>query len=396
MKIVFLMPQSFPYGIAYSSRAQNFCRALLSKGHEVDIICDYLSDERYKLQDNIGKFEDTRFFYLHEKRNKTDRVLVPSQISHALEKYIQTEQPDLIISSSAYDRFPKILKVARRYKIPIILESCEKYDASNWRFGKLDYRYFQFHRCWNRFYPKVDGVIVISRFLDNFYKSCNLKTLRVPTILDIQNTESRLACTDMPQVTFCFAGTLGGGKDRLAEFILAMHEVETNEKRTPILNIYGPSRQQVENQLGDKSKVLEALGNRVNFFGRISQEKVAAAVRASDFSLVLRPVRESSNAGFPTKLAESMAVGTPVIANLTGDVGLYVEDGHNGIICETESLANVSCTLKRVLNLSNIELESMRSAARRKAVESFDFRAYAEQLNVFIHDVVNGGSRDGI
>ena len=200
----------------------------------------------------------------------------------------------------------------------------------------------------------------------------------------------------MPQVTFCFAGTLGGGKDRLAEFILAMHEVETNEKRTPILNIYGPSRQQVENQLGDKSKVLEALGNRVNFFGRISQEKVAAAVRASDFSLVLRPVRESSNAGFPTKLAESMAVGTPVIANLTGDVGLYVEDGHNGIICETESLADVSCTLKRVLNLSNTELESMRSAARRKAVESFDFRAYAEQLNVFIHDVVNGGSRDGI
>lgn len=396
MKIVFLMPQSFPYGIAYSSRVQNFCRALLSTGHKVDVICDYLSDKRYKVQDNIGKYEDYRFFYLHERKQKIDRFLVSYQISRALVKYIESEHPDLIISSSAYDRFPSILKIARKYKIPIILESCEKYDASNWRFKKLDYRYFQFHRCWNRFYSQVDGVIAISRFLENYYKKHNLIILRVPTILDIKNTDSRLVCADKSKLTFCFAGTLGGGKDRLAEFILAMHEVGNSEKRIPVLNVYGPSKEEVAIQLRDKKEVLDSLGDRVNFFGRISQEKVPEVIRSSDFSLVLRPIRESSNAGFPTKLAESMAVGTPVIANLTGDIGLYLEDGYNGVICKTESLADVSCALRRILNLSNKELESMRSAARKKALESFDFRAYAEKLDDFIHDVVDGGLRNGI
>ena len=391
MKIVFLMPQSFPYGIAYSSRVQNFCSALSSTGHTVDIMCDYLSDAQYKIQSHIGEFKNTRFFFLHENRKKIDRFLVPSQISYSLEKYIRREQPDLVISSSAYDRFPNILKITRKYKVPIILESCEKYDASNWRFKKLDYRYFQFHRCWKYFYPQVDGVIAISRLLENYYKACQLKVLRVPTILDVKNTESRVKYRDTPQVVFCFAGTLGGGKDRLAEFILAMDEVGTSEKRVPILNIYGPSKEQVEKQLGDKRDVLHALGYRVNFFGRIPQEKVAAVVRDSDFSLVLRPMRESSNAGFPTKLAESMAVGTPVLANLTGDIGLYVKDGYNGMVCKTGSQSDVSCTLRRILHLNGTKLEAMRTAARKEAAISFDFREYAENLNMFIHDVVNGG-----
>ena len=396
MKIVFLMPQSFPYGIAYSSRAQNFSRALSELGYDVDVVCDYLSDNKYRIHDNIGRFENTRIYEIVPKKSKLDRFLTRPRLSSFLENYIQSEHPDLIISSSAYDRFPCVLHAARKYRIPIILESCEKYDSTNWRFGKADYRYHQFHSCWKWYYPKVDGVIAISRFLENYYSEQGLRTLRIPTILDVEKTESRTKCNHTEQRTFVFAGTLGGGKDKLVEFIRAMYEVRNSENCIPILNIYGPSNEQVEEQLGKYREITDSLKDQINFFGRIPQSQVANAVRQADFSLVIRPNRESSNAGFPTKLAESMAVGTPVFANKTGDIGVYVEDNINGLIADSDSEQDILKTLRRALKMSTDELEMMRMSARKVAIESFDYRGYESKLNQFVMDVINGGNRNGI
>lgn len=396
MKIVFLMPQSFPYGIAYSSRAQNFCRAFAMMGHNVDIICDYLSDKNYEVHDNIGQFENTRIFFLNQKKSNMDRFTVKKKLSLVLEQYINFNHPDLIISSSAYDRFPCVLHVARKYQIPIILESCEKYDSTNWRFGKLDYRYYQFHNCWNRYYPKVDAVITISRFLESYYAKYNLKTLRIPTILDVEKTSFRIKCEDSKQRIFVFAGTLGGGKDRLVEFIQAMFEVRNDEKYTPILRIYGPTREQVEEQLGKNRVILEQLNTNIEFYGRIPQSQVAYAVQNGDYSLIIRPVRESSNAGFPTKLAESMAVGTPVFANLTGDIGLYVKDGVNGLIANSDSKADIVTILRKALRINKCELEKMRIMARQTAVGYFDYRSYGSKLGQFILDIKEGGKVSGI
>lgn len=396
MKIVFLISQSFPFGTAYASRAQNFCKAFLQTKHNIDVICDYLSDEQYRNYNNVGQFENIRIFYLAKKRKKLDRFMVPIKYSRLLEWYIITEKPDLIITRSAYDRFPYILKMAQKNSIPIILESCEKYDVSNWRFGKLDYRYYQFQCCWNKYYSKVDGVIAISRLLQKHYANYNLKTIRIPTILDVQNSEYRIECNNSSQRVFTFAGTLGGGKDRLAEFIQAMYDIGKNTEVIPILNIYGPSREQVEKQLGEEKDILKKLEDRINFFGKIPQEKVPAVVRKSDFSIILRPVRESSNAGFPTKLAESMAVGTPVFTNITGDIGLYVKDAYNGVITQSEKKKDIVERLKYILNMNEKEIIMMRNAARRTAIDSFDFRSYEEGLHQFICDIINGGEKNVI
>ena len=86
MKIVFLMPQSFPYGIAYSSRAQNFSRALSELGYNVDVVCDYLSDNKYRIHDNIGRFENTRIYEIVPKKSKLDRFLTRPRLSSFLEK----------------------------------------------------------------------------------------------------------------------------------------------------------------------------------------------------------------------------------------------------------------------------------------------------------------------
>ena len=396
MKIAFFMPQSFPYGIAYSSRAQNFCRALSEVGHDVDLICDYLSDEACQTSPGRGQFEHTGIFYLREKKRTSDRFTVKPCLAAFLEKYLRAERPDVILSSSAYDRFPVVLRAAEKHGIPLILESCEKYDASNWRFGKRDPRYYQFRFCWKWAYPKADGVIAISRFLEEHYSRCGRKTLRIPTILDVGGTPARTECAERNERVFAFAGRLGGGKDRLAEFIRAMRALGSGEGRLPVLRVYGPTREEVEKQLGEDGRLLEELQGQIRFFGRIPQQQVADAVRACDFSLVLRPERESSDAGFPTKLAESMAVGTPVLANRTGDIGLYVQDGRSGLLAASHQEEDILPALRRACRMSPQELAQMRRAARETAEGSFDYRAYEAGLSRFITEIKNGGKENGI
>ena len=62
-----------------------------------------------------------------------------------------------------------------------------------------------------------------------------------------------------------------------------------------------------------------------------------ARVAASDFTILLRPVSRFSLAGFPTKLAESMACGVPIIGNLTSNIGDYVHKGVEGVLVANET-----------------------------------------------------------
>ena len=149
----------------------------------------------------------------------------------------------------------------------------------------------------------------------------------------------------------------------------------------------------MKKQLGENQKIVESLKRQINFFGRIPQDQVAEAVRQADFSLVIRPNRESSNAGFPTKLAESMAVATPIFANLTGDIGLYVKNGINGLVSASDSQQDVVKTLRRALKMQADELEAMRISARKTALQAFDYRAYKQNLNEFISNVMHGGKQ---
>jgi glycosyltransferase involved in cell wall biosynthesis len=73
-----------------------------------------------------------------------------------------------------------------------------------------------------------------------------------------------------------------------------------------------------------------------------------------------------------------------VIANLTGDLGLYLHDETNGLVCSDYSVGALSETLRRALLLTPGERGSMREAARRQAEQSFDFRAYGSQLSSFL------------
>lgn len=390
MKILYTLSSRFPFGRAYASRALNLCRALRDAGHEIFVFCDYLSEEVLREQGVQAVFEGikiyTTYLSLDGIRSLKRSLLIGRDAIDALDRALSEIRFDLILSSSTSDRFSGVYRLARKYGIPIVLEICEWFDVYSWTYGKWDPRHWQCQRCWRRYYPQVDGVIAISRLLETTFEKMGLPVIRIPTVLDIQTMDARLDAESDP-VKLLFAGDISTGKDRLIEVIQAVSG--KNYARPVTLDVYGPSVKEVAAQSDGafSEAMLQELEN-VKIHGFRPQGEIHARCMESDLGLILRPNRRSSNAGFPTKLAEYLAAGTPVIANDTGDITMYLKDGYNGFVLKDIQPNTIMELLQKIAQLPTAELSVMRENARRTAEGAFDYRLYQDELNHFLLEVI--------
>ena len=125
------------------------------------------------------------------------------------------------------------------------------------------------------------------------------------------------------------------------------------------------------------------------FLGRIPQDMVPAYYQIADFSAIIREPTRKNMAGFPTKMAESMAAGCPVIASVFSDMTDYIEDGKNGIIVSDYSVEAIKEGMKRILTLSSNQINDMKLYAKRCGESRFDYRNYIDKVNSFIMKLSN-------
>ena len=78
-----------------------------------------------------------------------------------------------------------------------------------------------------------------------------------------------------------------------------------------------------------------------------------------------------------------------MIANNTGDISKYIENGKNGFIVD-DNWKDIKRCLDRVVCLTIGEQKRMRTSARKVAENSFDFRKYDIQIESFLSEVVGG------
>ncbi|MET0417391.1 MAG: glycosyltransferase, partial [Actinoplanes sp.] len=113
---------------------------------------------------------------------------------------------------------------------------------------------------------------------------------------------------------------------------------------------------------------------------------VAGALQGADFTVLVRRPERAADAGFSTKFCESLASGTPVIANLTSDMSRYLRPNLEGLVCRDHTVDGVTEAFRAAARLSDAQRALMRQAARSQALESFDYRAYAEPLGRFLRN----------
>ena len=375
MNILFVVVVPFPFGDASSIRAYYLCKLIAMAGHSIHVISDYPSRITIDTPISFCTFEDAASKYKNGS--------IVSKCIRAVDNYIKKNNIDIIILNARYDRFNKIIKIAKQRNIKIIVESCEWYDSTSFKLGKLDPRYWLNEKMIRWDFKKADGFISISELLNNHNKCLGKISVRIPTILDVQHVQWNNN-NEHSKLTLVYAGSLGKSKELLGPIIRVFERNEQIRHRV-VFHIYGPSWEDVGRNIGSQ-ELLKRVENCIIIHGYVPQNQVQDIMRNADYLFFMRPQRRSSNAGFPTKLGESMSVGTPIITNNTGDISKYVHSGENGFLISSNRDCDVEEILMKVINLSPKYRIEMRKRARETAEISFDYRCYLNVIRMLLDD----------
>lgn len=377
-----LVDSYFPTGVAISSRMLNFCRLFRDAGYKVHVITAHS-----KGNESVGKIYEldgiTYEVVTNKHTNTIESFMGTKGYIKRVKQYLEANSQDFVFMTSSVGLFRRLSRLIKKNHTKCIVEQCEWLDLSTYKFGKLDIRYLNAEYFRREGAKRIDGIISISRLLDKHFNSHGVKSIRIPTILDVLNTPYSENLVQRNIIHVVFAGSLGGSKELMYPIIEALAKND-QFRRTIVFDIYGPSEEQLLTNIGYNQELLKMTGTSVVFHGRIPQEQIPEVYSKSDYLIFVRPQRNSSDAGFPTKFAESMAVGTPVITNDTGDIGLYLRNAINGFMLSDNTTEAICECFNRIVSLDREEYVKMRKAARKTAEESFDYRKYVDIIQEFL------------
>ena len=292
----------------------------------------------------------------------------------------QPKLPSHVVLYGGYTPYlVRLLPWCRRNNVPLIADIVEWHDPEQLPGGKVGMTYLNYSLAMRWLYPKCDGIISISSYLSEFYKGKECPVVQIPPTLDILGPDRPvIKRTNSKMLKLVYAGD-PGRKDLLKPVVEGMRMVDPSGANLE-LTIIGPT----EDQVCVACSLERVPESGIVVLGRLPQREVSKFVQEADFSVILRTPARFSSAGFPTKLVESMANAVPVIANLTSDIGCFLLDGEDGIVCEDHSAASFAEALQRVVKLSSDEILNMKKAAYSNSIASFDYRNYAKPLAEFL------------
>jgi len=219
--------------------------------------------------------------------------------------------------------------------------------------------------------PKAGNVIAISSHLQDEFEKRGCNVVRVPPLIQSNEFYSDEGHASESKLRLVYAGS-PGSKDLLNTVIESVLRIDPSGQRL-VLTILGPDVKEVSEYAALATRGIPPC---LEPMGPVSHEKAIAAVRNADFSVLIRRPNRVSNSGFPTKVVESLMVGTPVIANLTSDLRLHLADGVNAMLAKGFDAESLSFQMSRSLELSVSKKNEMRRAAYIHSRRAFDGREY--------------------
>lgn len=316
---------------------------------------------------------------------------VNNALKTALSDIIQQHQVIALLYQSAFARliFPTV-PLAKKHNLSLGVIANDWYEYSG---RKLFY--CETELTWKWIYPRFSNFIVTSTYFQRYFGSKGTKNiLYIPGVFDSSTIpfgrEATLPSDPKVPIRIAYAGNMQSQKDRTDLVIQALVELKRELPETNLeLHIYGNEEGEVKSILGEDARLIDSLGSSLCFHGFVAREKLQHELQQMDFTILMRPNKRYAEAGFATKFSESFLLGVPVIANLTGDIKYYLQDGKNGLVVQKCSISAIKDTLARAVCLPPDTRKSMRAAALETGTNHFTLSPYVDGMRSFIENMEN-------
>ncbi len=373
MKVLICSYFKFPKGDAGAIRHEKFSYMLKELGHDVFVVglgeyCKFKTRTFNEIEYTSLRQDGSGFLAKFKSR-----LLYWSHFKRIMEEY----KPDVVIMDDMSFVTLSLKSYCKKRKIKLIHDSVEWYSAEEFRLGIFDLSFIN-KNILNRYWiDKSLKVVSISSYLHNYFSGKGIDSVNIPIVL----AQSDL-CEEKTQgevLQFMYAGQ-PGKKDNLHMILEAFYLLPEEFQGKFKLHIIGCTKEQIIAS-GIPAQHIEKLGESIQIYGRVPHNRVLELFKSIDFTLLMRsPVQRYAKAGFPTKMPESLSRSTPMIANLTSDMGLYLKDGYNALVVPEYTVESMSKVITKAISLSADERKIMRENAYKTASTKLQYTEFLESL----------------
>lgn len=223
---------------------------------------------------------------------------------------------------------------------------------------------------------KIRRIIAVSPYLRDYYESRGCEVMLLPPVVPMRaESVERRRDGDGFVLNLVYAGFPGKNKDFIGPLIEAA-DIAVKAGARLRIDIAGPPRGGAGVPAEGRPFVFE--------HGRLSHEEAAELVRKADFSVLLRGDTRSAKAGFSSKFAESMRLGTAVLCSRAGGADTLIEDETDGALADSCDPSAIAAKLLRLYSLGEEKIIGIRKNALEKADLYFDPDRYVRPLAEFM------------
>jgi glycosyltransferase involved in cell wall biosynthesis len=312
-------------------------------------------------------------------------------------EFLEAEDPREIAAVFVYQTYAttmtRIMRTCAKLGIPVVADVTEWYTPDQLPNGRLGLPYWDSEFRLRVIVPQYKHVLCISSYLGDYFRRKGCHTIEVPPLFDpdedkwriSENPHDKTPHDDSSPLRLVYAGT-PGRKDLIGNVIRAVVSLRTRG-RNVVLHCIGPTVQDIAAVDAEAGTLVAETSEGFVLHGRVPQRAVPAMLAQADFSIFVRPQARYAQAGFPTKLVESLAASVPVITNETGDIGRFVSNGREGIVIPDCSVTALVTGVEQLLREDRQHWREMRRCARECAMRSFDYREHSRLIGEFMEEI---------
>ena len=400
MKEVFIIStmQLFKGKTAGSQRILNIAKSL-AMGDAKVFLCSLTQISNGSLK--LSEFYPN-VYHLESRNNKKESFLHLLHFLYSLNKFIKDRNSESVIylypTPRIFHDFVYLFyfKIIKRYKFYceinelratnlFTLSTPKNILAKFYFYLKFVFYFivFKLNEIQVFFY---DGIIVISRNLEEYFLGLSKKIIRIPILCDLSeiNYEDQASTYQAGVFKICFSGSIAVRKEGFDLLFEALSLV--NQKKNVELYLYGfigDNDNYKLNFLIERYKIK----SKVFYLGHIVPDKLTQEFRKYNLLILPRPLNKQTKYGFSTKLSEYLVSGVPVLVTDVSDNSFYIKDGYNGFIIPPGSLSEMVRKIFDIIDNYNKYFYTVTTNAYKTAQENFDYKLFTSTLiNFFFKD----------
>jgi glycosyltransferase involved in cell wall biosynthesis len=328
---------SFPEGQAATNRVYTYAKGFKENGVNVHVMV-YSStyNEVHK-----GVVEGIEYSYPFEQKKRSNSFFVrrwqkAKKIVRTYRTLKRLNKKDKIIAINSWTCLMSthitVWMMAKLLNAKLITEVNEhplKYyqggGAVKKRLGNIQF-YFESRLC--------NGILCISRYLVEFHKRKGVnekKLFLIPSTVDISRFEHK-GNRPYPGPYIGYFGSLTFKRDNVDALVKGFAKFSKVNPNVQLV-LGGFCTGETKKQLNDLVAECGVTG-RVILLDFLSRQEILDYISHADVLVMVRSRDMESDASYPSKLAEFLATGNPVVSVKVGEVSDYLTDNENAFLVE--------------------------------------------------------------